>query len=201
MPRSDPTRPRKSTDGAGDRGRTCLGFRPPGPEPGASPKSATPASSIDLLGLHMTPLSEYMLLSRDERRAHLRLEEACIVRGGDSFQMRGLLAHILDTTIPEPRSGRKVLVCHACNVSQCGNPYHLYWGTAADNVQDGIEAGTHRTPYDHVVAKQGRATADELNIRPASTLSLCGKGNTGKKKTEEHKKRIAEGLRAYHSRK
>jgi hypothetical protein len=37
--------------------------------------------------------------------------------------------------------GLKVL--HKCNNKKCVNPEHLYLGTAYDNVQDSIDAGTH----------------------------------------------------------
>lgn len=55
----------------------------------------------------MKLVEDYILLSRETRRSHLRLEDPCIIRGGDSFQMRGLLAHILNTTIPTNLTKKK----------------------------------------------------------------------------------------------
>lgn len=80
-----------------------------------------------------------MQKSRDERRAHLRLEEDCIKIGGyDSREYRGLLAHHLKTEIP---TGKKICLCHACNYHWCSNPNHLYWGTYSDNILDMQECG------------------------------------------------------------
>jgi transposase-like protein len=86
-----------------------------------------------------TDITEYMTRSREERRAHLRLEEPCIkIGGGNSSHFRGLLAHHLRTTIPDGHSG---YVCHACNQHGCSNPSHLYWGTPRDNYLDAIANG------------------------------------------------------------
>src|ERR1700761_834539 len=85
-------------------------------------------------------IDEYMQKSREERRAHLRLDEECIKIGGyDSREYRGLLAHFLKTEIP---TKKKVFLCHACNYHWCSNPNHLYWGTPADNYLDAQECGT-----------------------------------------------------------
>lgn len=83
-------------------------------------------------------LDIYMIKSRDERRAHLRLNEECVEIGGDSIQFRGLLAHYLKTTLP--RKKQRFLLCHACNNSKCSNVNHLYWGTDADNARDRNES-------------------------------------------------------------
>jgi hypothetical protein len=90
-----------------------------------------------------TQIDEYMKKSRDERRAHLKLEEPCIEIGGcSSVQYRGLLAHSLMTTIP---TRQRIFVCHACNKAGCSNPRHLYWGTPMDNHLDQVEAGTFKS--------------------------------------------------------
>ncbi len=74
-----------------------------------------------------------MSLSKEERQKHLRLNEKCEYRGGDSIQFRGLLALYLDTEIP---SGHSVHCCHACHNPECSNPKHLYWGSPLENAQD-----------------------------------------------------------------
>ena len=79
-------------------------------------------------------VNEYIKKTRDERRAHLDLEASCIRIGGHaSTVFKGLLAHFLNTTIP---TRQKIFLCHACNVSDCSNPRHLYWGTPQDNYID-----------------------------------------------------------------
>lgn len=86
-----------------------------------------------------TNISVYMEKSRQERRQHLRLDEACFEIGGNSTNFRGILAFFLKTTIP---SGTKTYLCHGCNNGGCSNPRHLYWGTPLDNSIDRQEAGT-----------------------------------------------------------
>lgn len=87
-----------------------------------------------------SPIEEYMLKSRQERREHLELTQSCIEIGGHaSTVFKGLLAHHLKTTIPK---GMVALLCHACNNPKCSNPAHLYWGTAKDNYLDMVENGT-----------------------------------------------------------
>lgn len=107
----------------------------------------------------MQQIEAYMQRSREERRSHLRLSEPCDVRGGDSKQFKGLLAHYLDTTIPR---GHQVYLCHACNNSGCSKVTHLYWGTPADNVQDSKEFGTWSSIYDRTVKKYGEEYANQV---------------------------------------
>ena len=133
----------------------------------------------------MINITEFITRSRDERRAHLNIEELCCERGGNSTNHKGVLAQYLDTTIP---SGR-ILLCHACNNSKCSNPKHLYWGTDYDNIViDGKEFGTHKNPFDRRVEKYGYEKACAMNSRVGNTF---GSGNKGKPKSEEHKAKIA----------
>ena len=96
-------------------------------------------------------IDEYMKLSREYRRSHLKLDDPCIEIGGDSRVFRGLLAHTLGTTI----GGRACYVCHACNNPKCSNPNHLYWGTPTDNVIDQKESGTWKSGYQKLIDKYG----------------------------------------------
>jgi hypothetical protein len=138
----------------------------------------------------MIDVKEFIKESREVRRSHLRLEELCTERGGNSTNHKGVLAQYLDTTIP---SGR-ILLCHACNNSECSNPKHLYWGTDYDNIIiDGKEFGTHTSPWERRVEKYGLEKARAMNGRVGNTY---GSGNKGKPKSEEHKRKISESIKA-----
>ena len=104
-------------------------------------------------------IEEYMMRSREERRAHLCLNEECIEIGTDSRLCRGLLAHYLQTTV----GGRKTYVCHACNNPKCSNPRHLYWGNPLDNILDQKEAGTWKSLHQRIVDKHGEEVVKEMN--------------------------------------
>ena len=72
-----------------------------------------------------------------DRKSHLDLSTPCIRIGGRiSTEFRGLLAHTLKTTIPKGMSG--VYLCHACNVKDCSNTKHMYWGTPRENNIDNM---------------------------------------------------------------
>lgn len=40
-----------------------------------------------------------------------------------------------------------LLVCHSCDVRLCGNPDHLWLGTAKDNAMDAVKKGRMVIPY------------------------------------------------------
>ena len=137
----------------------------------------------------MQQIEEYILLSQVKRQEHLKLNEPCIERGGPekgglSAYCKGLMAHILDTTIP---SGKKIHVCHACNNSVCSNPNHLYWGTAQENRLDAKENGA-KSVWQRTVDKYGIDMARQMNSRVANKN---GSGNKGKPKSEDHKAKIS----------
>ena len=114
-----------------------------------------------------TPIEEYIQLPREIRREHLRLTEPCILIGGNSGLFKGLLAHHLGTTIG---MGKKIYLCHACNVPGCSNPRHLYWGTPKDNTLDQMDAGTFKPISERLTKNQrselGRRNAQRLNEIP-----------------------------------
>jgi hypothetical protein len=119
----------------------------------------------------------YMKLLREERRAHLQLDEPCILIGGRSKEFRGLLAHFLQTTIPR---GHLYHLCHACNKEECSNPRHLYWGTSKDNFNDQVAAGTYTSFKERL---ENKYTPEQLaEIRQRS----------GRKRGSYSKERISE---------
>lgn len=137
----------------------------------------------------MKDINEYIQLPKAERQAHLKLDEPCIERGGNSSYFKGLLAHVLDTTVP---SGKKIHLCHACNNGDCGNPNHLYWGTAQENRIDQVDNGG-KSIWERMVEKYGLEEARAMQAR--KTASKAGKGNLGKSKSEEHNEKIAESVK------
>lgn len=139
----------------------------------------------------MKLIEEYILLPKAERQQHLKLDEACVERGAGSYYFKGLLAHLLDTTVP---TGHKVHLCHACHNAKCGNPNHLYWGTAQENRQDQVENGG-KTIWERTVEKHGLKKAKEMNSRK-SKGNTNGAGNLGKTKSPEHKAKIAAAIKA-----
>ena len=141
----------------------------------------------------MKNIDEYISLSKAERQSHLRLDEPCIERGAGSYYFKGLLAHVLDTTVP---TGSKIHLCHACNNGACGNPNHLYWGTAKENRQDQVENGG-KTIWERMVEKHGLEKARKMQAK--GNKSAGGKANAGKPKSEEHKKKIAEAIKRKHA--
>lgn len=139
----------------------------------------------------MIDITEFITRSREERRAHLRLDEPCCERGGNSTNHKGVLAQYLDTTIPSGRT----LLCHACNNGKCSNPKHLYWGTDKENtVIDGTEFGSWKSMWQRTVEKYGYEKACEMNSRKMRN-NKNGSGNRGKAKSEDHKKKISDAVK------
>lgn len=136
----------------------------------------------------MILIEEYVLRDKNERMAHLRLNEACIEIGGHSTQFRGLLAYTLGTTLPK---GSKIHLCHACHNDNCSNPLHLYWGTSQENRLDAVANGSP-TAWDSMVRKYGEDVA--RNMQRNRNHSQAGKGNTGKPKSEAHKEAIRQAI-------
>jgi len=119
------------------------------------------------------------------------LSAPCIERGGTSTQHKGVLAEFLNSTIP---SGR-IILAHGCNNGKCSNPRHLYWATDRENIiEDGIEFGTWKSTWQRMVDKYGLEEAKRMNGLNRDH-SRSGKGNTGKPKSEEHRRKISEAIR------
>ena len=141
----------------------------------------------------MLDITDYILLPIKQRKSHIDLSVPCVERGGPqggglSYLLKGLMAHIFDTTIPK---GYKINVCHACNNPNCSNPAHLYWGTVKENVADRIGSG-EPSVWDRTVSKYGLDEAHNLaKTRSKAGSSAGGKANAGKAKSDAHKLNIA----------
>ena len=141
----------------------------------------------------MLLIEEYIKLPQEKRKEHLDLTESCIERGGPqngglSSYCKGLMAHLLNTSIP---SGHKIHICHACNNEKCSNPKHLYWGTAQENR---LDQGTGNSVWDRMVKKYGYEEACKMNAK-GKQGNTHGTGNKGKPKSEAQKQKIAESVR------
>lgn len=101
----------------------------------------------------MIEIADYILRPLADRQAHLKLDEACVERGGSSTDFRGLLAYVLGTTIPK---GMKVHCCHACHNGKCSNPKHMYWGTPSEN----------RIDAEPFLAKKRTGKSSWANVHP-----------------------------------
>lgn len=64
------------------------------------------------------------------------------------------------------------MICHACNVSICVRPDHLYAGTALDNARDCVRAGRHGA---QVHKELFRALAVRIGKRPKPSKGLPGR--------------------------
>ena len=117
------------------------------------------------------------------------LDEPCIERGGRYTYLKGLLAYLHNTTMP---IGMKIHACHACNNKKCSNPNHLYWGTPSENRIDAKNSGVNCSVWDLMVKKYGLEEARRMQSRSGNQ---AGQGNAGKPKSEEHKRKIADGVR------
>ena len=143
----------------------------------------------------MKTISEYLTQTKEERQKHLRLDEDCIERGGQSMYLKGLLAHLHNTTIP---TGHEAHVCHACHNAICSNPNHVYWGTPKENAADHIANGG-KTIWENMVNKYGEDGARAMQGRSKKLASKAGQGNKGKPKSEEHKRKIREAIQRKHA--
>lgn len=132
----------------------------------------------------MIKIEDYILLTKSERQSHLKLNEFCVERGCNSEQCRGLLAHILNTTVPK---GHRIQACHACHNEKCNNPFHLYWGTPSENRQDAIACGAvTKNLWQATVEKHGLEKARQLHGRLGEQNPNFGKRwiyNVSEKKT------------------
>ena len=136
----------------------------------------------------MEDIYVYIQKPKEDRQKHLKLDQPCIHRGAGSYYLKGLLAHILDTTIP---TGKKIYLCHACHNGKCSNPNHLYWGTPKENKADCLANGG-KDIWQYTVDKYGLSKAQELCRHRGNTH---GTGNKGKVKTREHKENISKSIK------
>jgi hypothetical protein len=55
-------------------------------------------------------------------------------------------AHRKMLSLVQPTDNARLHACHHCDVPSCINPDHLFWGTAADNLQDAKRKGRTSQP-------------------------------------------------------
>lgn len=134
-------------------------------------------------------VEQYLATTQHLRQQHLDLKDKCKERGGNSTNHRGVLAEYLNT----PIYGIPADLCHACHNDKCSNPKHLYWGTRKENIQDAKVDGKYKSVWERMVEKYGYDLACKMNTR--GNKSLGGKGNKGKLKSEDHKRKISESLK------
>ena len=136
----------------------------------------------------MEDIITYMQRSQEERQEHLELDSSCIERGPNkhsiSMECKGLLAHILDTSMP---AGCKIHLCHACHNPKCSNPKHLYWGTASENCLDKMQNGG-KSIWENTVLKYGE---EQARLMQGRSNNKHGRANKNIPKSKEHKEKIA----------
>lgn len=133
----------------------------------------------------MILVEEWIKEPRENRIAHLDMNEPCLERGGNSTVHRGVLAEYLGTNFPE-----RIDLCHNCGNGKCSNPKHLYWGTRKENIEDAKRHGTWVNGWDKLVEKYGYEEACAMN-RSRSLGNTNGSGNKGKPKSISHRKNIS----------
>jgi len=137
-------------------------------------------------------IEEYILKPKVERTTHIDLSQPCIEIGGkDSSEYRGLLAHTVNTKIP---TGSKIVCAHACENHSCSNPKHLYWATAAENLDDARRSGRHKSIWQCTVEKYGLENAKSMQRENARKGGRIGakKVNDSKQLSNEELKRWRE---------
>jgi hypothetical protein len=143
----------------------------------------------------MIRIEDYILLPLEQRKKHLRLDEQCVERGGNSalvsYAMRGTLSYILNTSLPYKIN---VEACHACNNGKCSNPFHLYWGTRKENTADYICSSNYKSLWQKMVEKHGLEKAKEIQASSGrKNISSINQQRLNNKE-EQNKVRAKEAL-------
>jgi hypothetical protein len=85
-------------------------------------------------------LSDYILKTREERTAHIDLNEPCDNASGGQQRNKQLFTSLCRLLRVEcdiaNRVEAKIDVCHLCRSEKCRNPKHAYLGTRTENIGD-----------------------------------------------------------------
>lgn len=86
-------------------------------------------------------LTEYILLPREERTAHIDLSMPCDIGRRKKQKNARLFKRLcemlsVEIDIADRRRDGGVHTCHLCNDGKCHNPRHAYIGTASENTCD-----------------------------------------------------------------
>lgn len=88
----------------------------------------------------LTLLSDYILLSKEERTAHIDLSTECEPCGSGHRKKHILLDYLQLTNDVENWTTARIHRCHLCEHGRrngwCINPRHFYFGTASENQLD-----------------------------------------------------------------
>lgn len=95
--------------------------------------------------------------------------------GQFTVHQRHKLAHRVSYELVNGPIPKGKMICHKCNTPLCVNPKHLYAGTAKDNHDDMIVAGTSRNPPLHIGENQHCAKLTESDVVSIREMYASGK--------------------------
>lgn len=95
---------------------------------------------------------------RDEITGCLIWQRSCSRYGAIRWKGKPTRAHRVAWELSYGEIPPGMMVLHQCDTPACGNPFHLFLGTQADNMADMKTKGRHRSPRRELKAcKRGHA--------------------------------------------
>lgn len=128
--------------------------------------------------MNATKLSEYILLPRSERTAHIDLSTPCECNKRKGKQENSGLfkklcgKHGIINDIAHRRMAN-IDVCHLCPQKHCQNPSHAYIGTSSENYRDVPEEKRMESAKTQVVTRRMKQM-DGMGISGESVGELVG---------------------------